>query len=504
MDFETLGLSQDLLKGIQEMGFTSPTPIQEQSIGPAIEGKDLIGQAQTGTGKTAAFGIPLIEKADTQSGDVQGLIIAPTRELAVQVAEELKQLGRFKGIRTLAVYGGEDIGRQIRGLKRRPHIISSTPGRLLDHIRRKTIQLDKVKMVVLDEADEMLNMGFIEDIQTILESVPDERQTLLFSATMPPEIRRLADRFMKNPIEIKVKAKTLTVDRINQRFLFMREREKFDVFTRLIDIQNPERAIVFGRTKRRVDELTAALRKKGYPAKGLHGDLTQNKRDQVMNDFKSKRVNILVATDVAARGIDISDISHVYNFDMPQDPESYVHRIGRTGRAGKKGMAVTFVTYPEKEHLYNVEKTIKTKIEQLPIPTEEEALKARQLTTLEALHKALESSKLNNYRSMAEELLNEAEAVDLLSAALMLATDEEDDKPIKLTSEPPLQVKRQRSGGHGGGGQRKRRPGGPYNSDQRKRFDRGDRRERHDRHERRDHSDRRPSGSGRRQPASRG
>ncbi len=504
MDFSTLGLSQDLLKAVNEMGFTSPTPIQESAIGPAIEGKDVIGQAQTGTGKTAAFGIPLIEQANTESNDVQGLIIAPTRELAVQVAEELKNLGRFKGIRTLAIYGGEDISKQIRGLKRRPHIISSTPGRLLDHIRRKTIQLDRVKTVVLDEADEMLNMGFIEDIQTILESVPNERQTLLFSATMPPEIRRLADRFMREPIEIKVKAKTLTVDRINQRFLFMREREKFDIFTRLIDIQAPERAIVFGRTKRRVDELTAALRKKGYSAKGLHGDLTQNKRDQVMNEFKSKRVNILVATDVAARGIDISDVSHVYNFDMPQDPESYVHRIGRTGRAGKKGMAVTFVTYPEKEHLYNVEKTIKTKIEQLPIPTEEEALKARQLSTIEQLQGALQSSNLKHYRAIAESLLNEAEAVDLLSAALMLATDEEEDNSIKLTSEPPLQVKRSRN--QGGGVNRKRRPsgsGGGYGQD-RKRFDRGDRRDRRDRNDRSHSGGNRSSSSGRRQPASRG
>jgi ATP-dependent RNA helicase DeaD len=450
MDFKQLGISQDLLEAVNAMGFTEPSPIQAQSIPHALQGKDVIGQAQTGTGKTAAFGIPIIERIESNDKGPQSLIIAPTRELAVQVAHELNAIGKYKKINAMAVYGGEPIDRQIRGLRKHPHIVTATPGRLLDHLKRRTIRLEDVKMVVLDEADEMLNMGFIDDIKSILSQVPEERQTLLFSATMPDAIRRLAEQFMKKPVEIRIKAKTLTVDRIDQQFIEIKERQKFDVFTRLLDIQSPERAIVFGRTKRRVDELTTALRKMGYKARGLHGDLTQSRRDQVMDDFKAHRVNILVATDVAARGLDIDDVTHVYNFDMPQDPESYVHRIGRTGRAGKLGEAITFVTTPEKSHLFQIEKSIKKKIERMEIPTREDAVDARRKATVDTLMNTLNHRNIEPYEDLAQSLMDTNEPVKVLAAALKLITHETDSHPIKLTDEKPLQMKRS------GGG--KRRP----------------------------------------------
>lgn len=391
-------------------------------------------------------------------------------------------LENIKKIHAMAVYGGEPIDRQIRGLRRHPHIVTATPGRLLDHLKRRTIRLEAVHTVVLDEADEMLNMGFIDDIKSILSQVPEERQTLLFSATMPDAIRRLADQFMKNPVEIRIKAKTLTVDRIDQQFIEMKERQKFDVFTRLLDIQNPERAIVFGRTKRRVDELTTALRKMGYKARGLHGDLTQNRRDQVMEDFKSHRVTILVATDVAARGLDIDDVTHVYNFDMPQDPESYVHRIGRTGRAGKRGEAITFVTTPEKHHLFQIEKSIKKKIERMEIPSREDAVDARRKAAVDSLLNALNGRGVESYEDLAQSLLETHEPVKIVAAALKLITHETDSRPIKLTDEKPLQMKRggpkrrpqsqnrrPRPHGHGGPQGSRNERGGGYRRQQRDR-----------------------------------
>jgi ATP-dependent RNA helicase DeaD len=462
MDFKQLGISQDLLEAVEEMGFREPTPIQEQAIPHVQEGRDVIGQAQTGTGKTAAFGIPMIERIEVDgTRGPQGLVVAPTRELAVQVAEELNAIGKYKKIHATAVYGGEPIERQIKALKKRPQIISATPGRLLDHIKRRTIRLEDVRMVVLDEADEMLNMGFIDDIKAILSEVPENRQTLLFSATMPDAIRRLADKFMKNPVEIKIKAKTLTVDRIDQQFIEIKEKQKLDVFTRLLDIQHPERAIVFGRTKRRVDELTTALRKLGYKARGLHGDLTQSRRDQVMDDFKAHRVTILVATDVAARGLDIENVTHVYNFDMPQDPESYVHRIGRTGRAGKRGEAITFVTTPEKYHLYQIEKSIKRKIERMDIPTKEEAADAKRKLAVDKLLRTVQRQDMAAYEALAETLMETESPVKLIAAALKLLTRETDTRAIQLTEEKPLQVKRMsKRHGHGANGRRPRSRGG--------------------------------------------
>ncbi|MHB8171167.1 MAG: DEAD/DEAH box helicase [Thermincolia bacterium] len=440
--FNELGLSQPLIRAVSNMGFEETTPIQEQTIPVVLEGRDIIGQAQTGTGKTAAFGIPLVEKLDVQSGNIGGLVVTPTRELAVQVAEELNKIGQFKGVRALPIYGGQDINRQIRALKNRPHIIVGTPGRLMDHMRRKTIRLQQVAMVILDEADEMLNMGFIDDIRTILEEIPEERQTLLFSATMPKPIHDLAQRFMRNPELISIKTKEVTVPNTEQNYVEVQEKQKFDVLCRLLDIQSPELAIIFGRTKRRVDELYEALNKRGYSAEGIHGDLTQAKRDSVLRKFKEGVTEILVATDVAARGLDISGVTHVYNYDIPQDPESYVHRIGRTGRAGKTGLAITLVTYREMGHLQLIERITKKKMIRKPIPTVHEAIEGQQQLTIEKLMQAIEEGDTLHYKELAEGLLENNDSVSLLSAALKLLTKEPDTTPVKLTEEAPPRQKK--------------------------------------------------------------
>ena len=444
--FSELGLDRTSMKSIEKMGFEEASPIQAQTIPLALEGKDIIGQAQTGTGKTAAFGIPLMENIDINNENVQGIVIAPTRELAIQVSEELFKLGYGKRARVLAVYGGQDIDRQIRALKKKPHIIVGTPGRLLDHIKRKNIKLGGVHTVVLDEADEMLNMGFIEDIELILSTVPDERQTLLFSATMPDPIRKIAERFMQEPVLVRVKAKEMTVDRIEQYYLELKESEKFDTLARLFDIQTPDLAIVFGRTKRRVDELASALNIRGYMAEGIHGDLSQAKRLSVLKKFKEGSIDVLVATDVAARGLDISGVTHVYNFDIPQDPESYVHRIGRTGRAGKHGIAITFVTPRERGQLHAVEHTTKKRMEKLKTPTLTEALEGQQKAVTEKILSAIENDDLSLYLGQAEELLQKHGAADLVAAMLKSMTKEPDQTPIKLTEESPSPMRRNRGG----------------------------------------------------------
>lgn len=432
------------------MGFEEATPIQEGTIKFAMEGRDVLGQAQTGTGKTAAFGIPLIEKIDPKNPNIQALVIAPTRELAIQVSEELYKLGYDKRVKLLSVYGGQEIGRQIRALKNKPQIIVGTPGRIQDHINRRTLKLDEVQMLVLDEADEMLNMGFIDDINAILENVPAERQTLLFSATMPPAIRKIAETFMKNPEVVKIKSKELTMENIEQFFVKAAEREKFDVLARLLNVHQPELAIIFGRTKRRVDELAQALSIRGYLAEGIHGDLSQAKRLSVLRQFKENKIDILVATDVAARGLDISGVTHVYNFDIPQDPESYVHRIGRTGRAGKSGLAITFVTPREMGYLRIVEETTKKRMTPLRPPTSDEALVGQQRVAMETLEEIVNANNLDDYRILANELLENHEAVDLVAAALRSMTKEPDDSPVTITEERPLPMRRE--GGNRGGG----------------------------------------------------
>jgi ATP-dependent RNA helicase DeaD len=436
--FKALGISDLITQSLNNMGFEEPTPIQEKAIEPAMRGQDLIGQAQTGTGKTAAYGIPLIEKMESAREKVQGLVLTPTRELAIQVAEELNKIAQYTDVHTLPIYGGQDIERQIRGLKKRPQIIVATPGRLKDHMQRRTIRLDELRMIVLDEADEMLNMGFIEDIEEILSATPASRQTLLFSATMPRAIQSLSQRFLRNPALISIQSKEVTVPLVEQNYLELQDRQKFDVLCRLLDIQSPELAIVFGRTKRRVDELSEALKKRGYTADGIHGDLTQAKRDSVIRQFRDGSTDILVATDVAARGLDISGVTHVYNFDIPQDPESYVHRIGRTGRAGQAGTAITFVIPREMDHLRTIERLSRRKIIRMSVPTMSDALEGQQRLAVERLLAVIEEGGYERYNSRAAELLDENDSVALLAAALKLLTKEPDTTPVRLTEEAPL------------------------------------------------------------------
>ncbi|SMP54598.1 DEAD/DEAH box helicase [Anoxynatronum buryatiense] len=449
--FEELGVSAQILQALKQMGFEEATPIQESTIPLLMTGKDVIGQAQTGTGKTAAFGIPMIEKLSRDENYVQGLVVAPTRELAVQVAEELNRVGQVKGIRALPIYGGQEIGRQIKALRANPQIVSGTPGRLLDHIRRRTLRLDGIKMVVLDEADEMLNMGFIEDIEAILKEVPQERQTLLFSATMPAPIRKLGERFMKEPEMVKIEAKEMTVDLTDQCYIEVLERKKFDILCNMLDIHSPELAIVFGRTKKRVDEVFEALQKRGYSAEALHGDLTQSRRDQVMRRFKQNRVDILVATDVAARGLDISGVTHVYNFDIPQDPESYVHRVGRTGRAGKTGEAITFVTSREMDHLRLIETSIRKKIQRRQAPTLTDALMGQQQTAVEKLLESIERQDYLEYQETSRQLLEEHDSTALVAAALKMITKEPVTIPVSITEHAPLRSKKTQQSSWKGG-----------------------------------------------------
>lgn len=470
MKFSELQLSPELLKAVERSGFEEATPIQAATIPLALEGRDVIGQAQTGTGKTAAFGLPMLEEIDTTKHELQGLVIAPTRELAIQTQEELYRLGRDKKVKVQAVYGGADIGRQIRGLKDRPHIVVGTPGRMLDHINRHTLKLGTVRTLVLDEADEMLNMGFLEDIEKIISQVPEERQTLLFSATMPPAIKNIGVKFMKNPEHVQIKAKEMTADLIDQYYVRAKDFEKFDIMTRLLDVQTPDLAIVFGRTKRRVDELARGLELRGYKAEGIHGDLSQQKRMSVLRSFKNGHLDILVATDVAARGLDISGVTHVYNYDIPQDPESYVHRIGRTGRAGKGGMSVTFVTPNEMSYLHTIENLTKKRMTPLHPPTEKEAFKGQLGAAVEQIEAKLAENGLEKYTQTADQLLEGYEPETLVALLLKtIAKDPADAVPVKITPERPLPQgkkggynKNNRGRGGGGGGNRNRKDGSNY------------------------------------------
>lgn len=439
--FKELGVSAPILKALERMGFEEATPIQGETIPLAMSGKDVIGQAQTGTGKTAAFGIPMIEQFDKSVRKIQGLVVAPTRELAIQVSEEINRLGRLKGIRVLPVFGGQHMERQIRSLREGPQIVVATPGRLLDHMRRRTIRVNDVKTVVLDEADEMLNMGFIDDIKDILKNVPENRQTLLFSATMPREIRDIATNLMKDPQLIKVKATEMTVENIDQYFIEIPERLKFDTLTNHLDIHEPTLAIVFSRTKKRVDEIAEGLQARGFRAEGIHGDLTQGKRMSVLNKFKHGRIEVLVATDVAARGLDISGVTHVYNFDIPQDPESYVHRIGRTGRAGRTGEAFSFVTPREIGHLKVIQGVTKSKIKRMMPPTNKEAERGQQQLAVEKLLKTISEKDLKSYQETATELLEEHDSVTVIAAALSMLTQERRDVPVQLSSVQPISVR---------------------------------------------------------------
>ncbi|EJF01976.1 DEAD/DEAH box helicase [Liquorilactobacillus mali] len=437
MKFTELGLSENILKAINRSGFEEATPIQAETIPLVLKGEDVIGQAQTGTGKTAAFGLPILNKIDTKKNEIQAVIVSPTRELAIQTQEELYRLGRDEHAKVQVVYGGADIRRQINSLKKAPQILVGTPGRLLDHIRRRTVKLDSVNVMVLDEADEMLDMGFVEDIESIIKAVPEKRQTLLFSATMPPAILKIGEKFMHKPSVVKIKAKELTTDLVDQYYVRARDFEKFDVMTRIFDVQAPELTIVFGRTKRRVDELSKGLEARGYNAKGIHGDLSQQRRMSILKQFKAGKLDILVATDVAARGLDISGVTHVYNYDIPQDPESYVHRIGRTGRAGHHGVSVTFVTPNEMDYLRVIEKLTKKRMSNLKPPTEQEAFNGQITSAIDDIDDLVKKTDNKKFEKQTSELLAKYDVQDLVAALLNEMTTA-NEVPVKITPERPL------------------------------------------------------------------
>jgi len=452
LKFNELNIEKSLLDSINKMGFEEATPIQAETIPLALEGKDVIGQAQTGTGKTAAFGLPMLNKIDSKKKQVQGLVIAPTRELAIQVQEELYQLSKFKKVKMMSVYGGASIGHQIKQIKQGAQIVVGTPGRMLDHINRGTLKLNIVETLVLDEADEMLNMGFIEDIEKIISEVPDERQTLLFSATMPKPIQRIGEKFMKNPELVKVKAKTISATSVTQYYTKARDNEKFDIMTRLLDVQNPTASLVFARTKKRVDELAQGFEIRGFKAEGIHGDLAQNKRMKILKDFKAGKIEILVATDVAARGIDVEGLTHVYNYDIPQDPESYVHRIGRTGRAGQKGVSVTFVTPQEMSYLKTIENLTKQEMSPLRPPTNDEAVESQLQTAMSEVESLVNSVDSDRFKTAAGELLKSYSAEELAEALLKsIVKEPTKEVPVRISPQKPLPSKNKRSKGKRGG-----------------------------------------------------
>ncbi|WZL72748.1 DEAD/DEAH box helicase [Clostridiaceae bacterium 35-E11] len=437
--FEELNISKDLKQAIEDMGFEEATPIQTKSIPYILEGRDIIGQAQTGTGKTASFGIPTLEKLDPNDRGLQTLILCPTRELAIQVAEEIRRLAKYMhGIKILPIYGGQPITRQIQALKKGVQIVVGTPGRVMDHMRRKTLKMDHVNMVVLDEADEMLNMGFRDDIEIILQDIPKDRQTVLFSATMPKPILEITKLYQKNPVTIKVVRKELTVPSIEQYYFEVKSRNKFEVLTRLIDMHNPKLALVFCNTKKQVDELVLRLQGRGYSADGLHGDMRQGQRDRVMSSFRSGITDILVATDVAARGIDVDDVEMVFNYDVPQDEEYYVHRIGRTGRAGRVGRAFTFAAGKEIYKLKDIQKYIKTKIKREQIPSIRDVEEVKTAALLDRITNTIENNNLSRQINMIEKLLNEDYAtIDIAAALLKMLTEvnEEEQTDVESTFE---------------------------------------------------------------------
>ena len=431
--FKELNLSHEVQKALNEMGFEEATPIQSKAIPPIFEGKDVIGQAQTGTGKTCAFGIPAIEMLDPHIAGVQVLVLCPTRELAIQVSEELKNVCKFKkGVKILPIYGGQSIDRQIMALKGRPQVIIGTPGRVMDHMRRHTLKMENLRMIILDEADEMLNMGFREDIDTILADIPSDRQTLLFSATMPKEIMDLTNLYQKDPVLIKTVHKELTIPSIEQYYLEVRESSKTELLCRLIDAKNVKLGLVFCNTKKRVDELTSALQTRGYSAEALHGDMKQSERDRVMTKFRKGMIEILVATDVAARGIDVNDIEAVFNYDIPNDEEYYVHRIGRTGRAGKAGVSYSFIFGRDIYKLKDIQRYTRSEILPMKPPTISDVEEVKLEGAVGEVLALLESSdSYAKYHPVIEKILAEsadATTLDVAAVLFSLAFEELDNR----------------------------------------------------------------------------
>jgi len=417
--FEELGLSKEILKVLEQKGFEIPTPIQEKTIPALLSGnKDIVGQAQTGTGKTAAFGLPIIETISEKSNAVQALILAPTRELAVQVAEEINSLKGKKRISVIPIYGGQSIDLQLRHLRKGVDIVVGTPGRVLDHIRRRTLKLDRVSYLVLDEADEMLNMGFLEDVTEIMKKTPTEKRTLLFSATMPREIMSIAKKYMRDYDTFKVTEGELTVAKTDQIYFEVSQGDRFEALCRIIDIEEDFYGLVFCRTKVDVDTIANRLVERGYYADPLHGDMSQNIREKILAKFKKKTANILVATDVAARGIDVQDLTHVINYALPQGAESYVHRIGRTGRAGKEGTAITFITSAEYRRLQFISKIAQADIRKAKLPKVKDVIKTKKLRIKSRVEDIIKMQPNSEYFEMATELLGNNEPKDVIAALL--------------------------------------------------------------------------------------
>ncbi len=426
LKFEDMEFSQEIKKAVSDMGFEEASPIQSQAIPYILEGKDVIGQAQTGTGKTAAFGIPILEMCDEENRQLQAIVLCPTRELCIQVAEEISKLAKYKkNVYILPVYGGQPIERQIKALKKGVQIVIGTPGRVIDHLNRHTLKPGNINMVVLDEADEMFDMGFRDDIELILGKMPEDRQTVFFSATMPQEIMSFAKKFQKNPEIIKVVHKELTVPKVEQYYFELKSNMKTEILCRLIDIYNPKLSLVFCNTKRKVDELVLELQGRGYFADGLHGDLKQTQRDKVMSTFRSGNIDILVATDVAARGIDVDDVDIVFNYDIPQDEEYYVHRIGRTARAGREGTAFSFVVGRDIYKLKDIQKYTKTKIMRKDLPTLGDVEEKKIDILLDKIRHELDNEEISKYQNIIDTLLEEDyNSIDIASAILKMYMDE--------------------------------------------------------------------------------
>jgi ATP-dependent RNA helicase DeaD len=419
--FRELGLKPEILKAIDALGFEQTTPIQALTIPLLMSGIDVIAQAQTGTGKTAAFAIPIMERVDPARRTVQALVLTPTRELALQVAEASYAVGRYRGVNVLPIYGGQDIQHQLRGLRAGAQLVVGTPGRVLDHIRRGTLELESVQIVVLDEADEMLDMGFSEDIASILEKTPKERQTALFSATVPARIQSLARRYMRDAQLAAISHEARTVPQTRQVYYETSQNAKPDALTRILDFQDPSSALIFCRTRREASDVASTLRGRGYDADAIHGDMSQSQRERVLRAFRDGRVSLLVATDVAARGLDIPDVTHVINYDIPDDSDAYVHRIGRTGRMGRKGEAITLVTPREMRLLRVIEREIRKKLSPLRLPTLEDIAARRREEFLTSLRETLRSEVGQPYALLVEELSDEFDPMEIAAGALHLA-----------------------------------------------------------------------------------
>ncbi|RDY29212.1 ATP-dependent helicase [Romboutsia weinsteinii] len=456
--FEDLPISDEIKKAIAEMGFEEPSPIQAQSIPVILSGKDVIGQAQTGTGKTAAFSIPILETVDPSDKSLQAVVLCPTRELAIQVSAEIKKLSKYMhGIKTLPVYGGQPIDRQIRSLKGGVQVVIGTPGRVIDHINRKTIKMNNVKMLILDEADEMLDMGFREDIEMILDQTPENRQTTFFSATMAKGILDLTKKFQKDPEHIKVVRKEITVPNISQYYIETRNSNKLEVLCRLVDVYNPKLSVVFCNTKRGADELVSDLQARGYFADALHGDLKQTQRDIVMDKFRNGTIDILVATDVAARGIDVDDVEAVFNYDLPQDEEYYVHRIGRTGRAGRNGISFSFVFGKEMRKMKDIERYTKAKLVKHDIPSIADVEEKKVGAFFAQVKETIEAGHLTKQLQWLENFCNDENysTVDIAAALVKLALGEElkeeivEEKPRERRERGERGERRERRGATG-------------------------------------------------------